>query len=144
VKKLAFLICILFMFSFQKPVNKLEGTWKLVSYKGVNNGVVTHTISSEKEGHQLKTWSKNHFLFVGKFVLNGEWMNNFGSGIYSLQDNHYTENIIVHSGGSDYENISAKLLIEFKGDTLIQINPVKDDWTYDEDNCRIEKYVRAE
>ncbi len=33
MKKIALLICVLFMVSFQKPANKLEGTWKLVSYK---------------------------------------------------------------------------------------------------------------
>jgi len=144
MKKLTLILVVFCLMAFEPPVKKLQGAWKLVSYKGVNAGVVTHTVNSEKDGEQLKIWSKNHFLFVGKFYYNEEWMNNFGSGTYTLDGNHYTEEIMVHAGGSDYEGTTAKLLIYFSGDTLIQINPVKDDWTYDKNNYRMEKYVRAE
>ena len=144
MKRLAFIFCAFVLFAFQPATKNIEGVWKLVAYKGVNNGVVTHTIHSEEEGKQLKTWTKAHFLFVGKYKINETWLNNYGCGTYTLDGNHYSENIDIHTGGAQYEGTTAKLLIYFSGDTLVQINPVNDDWTYDENNCRIEKYIRAE
>ena len=143
MKKLSFILIVLCLMAFQPPVKKIQGTWEMVSFKEVNNGSVTNTLPGKNEGHQLKTWSKNHFLFVGKFNQNGEWMYNFGSGTYSLEGNHYTENIIDHTGKA-YEGNSVKLLMEFKGDTLVLIYPVKDDWNYDKNNYWVEKYLQAE
>jgi hypothetical protein len=143
MKKFTLILIVFCLMAFQPPAKKLEGTWKMVSFKGVNNGVVTNLVLGEKAGHQLKSWSKNHFLFVGKFNQDGEWIYNYGSGTYAIDGTHYTENIIDHTG-KDAEGTTVKLLLEFKGDTIVQINPVKDDWTYDKNNYRIEKYVRAE
>jgi len=138
MKKLALLICVFSLMAFQPPVKKIQGTWKMLSYKVVNNGETNYL-----DGEQLKTWTKNHVLFVGKFHVNGEDKYNYGSATYSIDGTHYTENFIHMVDGAT-EGKAVKVLLEIKGDTLYQIFPVKDDWTYDKNNYRQEKYVRAE
>ncbi|MBN2635261.1 MAG: hypothetical protein JXR61_03260 [Prolixibacteraceae bacterium] len=120
----------------------LEGTWKLVEYKSIVDGEVAWTIPGNAEGEQLKSWSGEYFLFVGKFISDGTTTPNYGSGTYTLNGNQYTEHIAFHIS-EDYTGSDERLLMEFKGDTLIQINPVNVDWSYDKNNYRMEKYVRV-
>ncbi|WP_052670529.1 hypothetical protein [Draconibacterium sediminis] len=120
----------------------LEGTWKLVEYESIVDGKATWTIPGNAEGEQLKSWSGEHFMFVGEFISNGTTSANYGNGTYTLNGNHYTEHITIHVS-EDYVGADERLLIEFKGDTLIQINPVNVDWSYDKNNYRMEKYVRV-
>ncbi len=142
MKKLILFIVTVFLFSCSDPVNKLEGTWKLVEYKSFVDGKVTWTVPGNADGEQLKSWSGEYFLFVGEFIADGTTNPNYGNGTYTLDGNHYTEHIDFHVS-KDYSGVDERLLIEFKGDTLIQINPVNVDWTYDKDNYRMEKYVRV-
>lgn len=131
-----FFLCVLF--AFQPSEKKMEGTWKMLSYKVVNNGKTAYLV-----GSQLKTWTKNHVLFVGKFHVNGEDRYNYGSATYSIDETHYTENFIHMVSGAN-EGKAVKVLLEIKGDTLYQTFPIKDDWSFDKNNYRQEKYVRAE
>jgi hypothetical protein len=66
----------------------------------------------------------------------------FGNGTYTLQGNHYTENIKVHVSPG-YEGQTLKFHMELKGDTLTHIFPVKNDWSYDKKNCWIEKFIKV-
>lgn len=138
MKKLASILVVLCLMAFQPPAKKFQGTWRMVSYKVVNSGE-----SNYLNGEQLKTWTKNHVLFVGKFHVNGEDRYNYGSATYTIDGTHYTENFI-HMAGGENEGKAVKVLLEIKGDTLFQTFPIKDDWTYDKNNYRQEKYVRAE
>lgn len=138
MKKLALILIALCLMAFQPPVKKLQGTWRMVSYKVVDDGAARYLT-----GEQHKTWTKNHVLFVGKFHVNGEDKYNYGSATYSVDGTHYTENFIHMVSGAN-EGKAVKVLLEIKGDTLYQKFPIKDDWTYDENNYRQEKYVRAE
>jgi len=60
-----------------------------------------------------------------------------------LHGNHYTEMINVHVSPA-YEGKELKIHMELNGDTLTQIFPVKNDWSYDIENCWIEKFVKVE
>lgn len=142
MKKLIVLFVTVFLFACSVPQSKLQGTWKLVEYKSVVDGEKAWAIPGNAEGEQLKSWSGEYFMFVGKFIASGTTNQNFGSGTYTLEGNHYTEHIDIHVS-QDYVGVDERLIIEFKGDTLMQINPVNDDWTYDKNNYRMEKYVRV-
>lgn len=132
----------LFFFGCNTEKSQLNGTWELISFKAVTDGETSWEIPKNATAQQLKSWSDNTFLFVGKFETDKQVNDNFGSGTYTLNGTHYEEHIKIHSGKS-YIGETVKILMEIKGDTLIQINPVKDDWTVDKNNCRIEKYIRV-
>ena len=42
-----------------------------------------------------------------------------------------------------YEGKSLKFYMELKGDTLTQIFPVNNDWSYDKENYWIEKFIKV-
>lgn len=138
MKKITFILIVFCLMAFHPPVKKIQGTWKMLSNKVVNDGSVSYL-----KGDQLKTWTKNHVLFVGKFHVNGEDNYNYGSATYSIDGTHYTENFIHMVNGAT-EGKAVKVLLEIKGDTLYQTFPIKDDWTFDKNNYRQEKYFRAE
>lgn len=123
MKKLVSVLVVFCFMAFIPPVKKLQGTWQMVSYKVVNNGE-----SNYLDGEQLKTWTKDHVLFVGKFHVNGGDRYNYGSATYSIDGTHYTENFIHMVSGAN-EGKAVKVLLEIKGDTLYQVYPIKDDWT---------------
>ena len=142
--KTSFLIVIVvILIGCTTEKSQLNGNWELVSYQAIADGETTFTIPGNIVGEQLKSWSNTTCLFVGQFEDNNRITPNFGSGTYTLNGSHYEELIEIHSSKL-YIGTKVKLLIEFKGDTLIQVLPVSDDWTVDKDNCRIEKYVRVE
>lgn len=144
MKKLIFLFSIIFLFSCQKRNTppELLGTWKLVSLEILKDGT-PHMKANDDSMKQLKSWSKQHFIFAGKTTNENQVSYSFGNGKYTLNGNRYIENIKVHTS-SAYEGINNKLLLEIKGDTLIQIFPVTNSWTYDKENCWIEKYVKVD
>ncbi|HEY3371104.1 MAG TPA: hypothetical protein VGK10_09670 [Prolixibacteraceae bacterium] len=145
MKKLLLLLLLssFFIQQSQSQDFSIVGTWKQVSFRVVRNGNTVSQVSHIGNGEQLKSWSKERFLFVGKAINNNDVNYTYGNGNYNLEGNHYTENIKVHVSPS-YEGLSLKFLMELKADTLTQIFPVKDDWTYDKENCWIERFVKVE
>lgn len=121
----------------------IVGTWKLVGTQGIRNGITYFQATNSENVDQLKTWTKENFLFVGKTISNYNKNYSFGSGNYTLQGNNYTEMIKVHATTS-HEGKMMKLYMELKGDTLFQIGPVKADWSIDKENCWMEKYIKVE
>ncbi len=145
MKKLILISFFPFLFAYQTRSQEISivGTWKQVSMEVIQNGKTTSEITNSGNSEQLKSWSKETFVFAGKTINNNVVSRSFGNGNYSLVGNRYTEDIKVH-GSPNYEGIKLKLHLEMKGDTLIQIFPVKYDWTYDINNCWIEKYVKVD
>ena len=145
MKKLILISFFFALFAFQTRSQEISiaGTWKQVCMEIIENGRSTTNVTNSRNGEQLKSWSKEYFLFAGKTINHNEVSRSFGNGTYSLVGNNYTEDINVHVS-PNYEGIKLKLHLEIKGDTLIQIFPVKYDWTYDKSNCWIEKFVRVE
>lgn len=137
------LIAVFALFSFKGEKQKLNGTWKVVSAMVIKDGNITTNIKADEKSNQIKTWSDNYFLFVGRFQNGDNVQHNFGGGTYSLHGKHYTENIQYHVAPANVgKNI--KMLLEIKGDTLIQTFPATDDWKIDKNNCQIEKHVRLD
>ena len=145
MKKLLLLLLIssFFIQQSQSQDFSIVGTWKQVSYKTIKNGHSVYNMTNSGNGEQLKSWSKESFIFAGKSIDNDNNVSrSFGNGNYSLHGNHYTENIKVHVS-PDYEGKSLKFYMELKGDTLTQTFSVNSDWSYDKKNCWIEKFIKV-
>ena len=138
------LIAVTFvLISFSADKTKLNGTWEVVSFEVIRDGTATMIKSGDDDGSQIKTWSNQHFIFVGKFTNEDKVQHNFGGGTYNLKGNHYSEQIQYHASPLSVGK-TVKMLLELKNDTLIQIFPVDENWNYDKNNCQIEKYVRLD
>lgn len=139
MKNLISILFILFLFSYQMQAQEssIVGTWRLESIEISQNGSTTFSKFENENLEQLKSWSKERFLFVGKTPA-----YSFGSGSYSLNGHQYTEIIKVHVSPA-YEGKAIKIRLEINGDSLTQVYPVRNDWSYDKENCRVEKYVRV-
>jgi len=126
----------------EKQHRKIAGAWSLVYYKSyAKDTVIGVYVGKNVIGSQIKVWSDEHFVFVGRFKVNEKQSDNFGGGTYTLEGSQYTETIDYHTNkqwlGKQY-----KMLIEIKGDTLMQTWPVSNMWNVDKSNYTIEKYVR--
>jgi len=109
----------------QPPKSPLEGTWKLISGKWVV-GAREYTLLRNNSGSQMKAYSKGHFLFVGKFEIDGKMQDNWGGGTYSVKGEDYLETILYHSYAEAVGRTFHFRLI-LKGDTMTVTGPVNPD-----------------
>ena len=92
-------------------------------------------------GSDMKIWAKNYFIFVGRYKRDTTFTDNYGGGTYTLDGNRYQETILYHSI-AEWVGNKPKMLLDVKGDSLIQTWPADDNWQINKSNYRIEKYVR--
>jgi hypothetical protein len=144
-KLCVFLLVILFIIQSgctQPQIRPHEGAWNLVYLETVNSDTTTNVFPGDLTGSDMKLWAKDHFAFVGRFQWNEDTtFNNWGGGTYTLEGTHYQELIEYHVN-ANWLGDTPKMLLEMKGDTLIQAYPVDDKWQIDKSNYTIEKYVR--
>ena len=139
-----FLLISFFFVSCNKPsVLPHEGVWKLVYSKTVSEDTLKFEFPGKVTGSDLKVWTKNHFIFVGIFNIDTTTVNSYGGGTYTLDGNLYEETILYHTY-SDVVGKKVRMLLDIKNDTLYQKWPVTEVGKVDENNYRIEKYIRAE
>jgi len=104
----------------EKQHRKIAGTWSLVYYKSyAKDTVIGRYVGKNVIGSQIKVWSDEHFVFVGRFKVNDRQIDNFGRGTYTLQGLQYSKTITCHSN-KQWVGTHPKMLIEIKGETLIQ------------------------
>lgn len=82
-------------------------------------------------------------MFVGCSKQDTTIADNYGGGNYSLEGNHYIEDISYHVNKA-YIGAKPKMIMEIKGDSLIQRWPANNSWQIDEHNYNIEKYIRLD
>lgn len=147
--KAKIIICLmipLFIFSCspnEKQHRKIDGAWSLVYYKTIaKDSVVGRYIGKDVIGSQIKVWSQGHFVFVGRFTVHTQPMDNYGGGTYTLEGSQYIETILYHKN-HQWVGTQPKMLVEIKGDTLSQTWPVNDNWQIDKSDYTVEKYVRV-
>jgi hypothetical protein len=125
----------------QEPSNPIEGQWNLIYGKAVVNDSVTGEFPGIYQGSDMKWWSSDHFIFVGKFTMDTVTMNSWGGGTYTINGTDYAETVQYHTS-PDLIGKTYKMLVTVKNDTLVQIWPVKDDGQIDKGNYRLERYIR--
>lgn len=117
----------------------IEGSWRMVYGDWMASDSTTYP--AQITGSQIKTWTKEYFTFVGEFKRGERDVEAaYGGGTYTLIGKHYTENA-VYQYTKAYLNNEVRILLEIKGDTLIQRWPATTDWKLPKRHC-LEKYVR--
>lgn len=135
------MISIIIISCTQQKNSQLEGAWQLVYFKNIAGDSLRYEIPGNITGSQIKMWSQDHFMFVGRFKLDTAFSDNYGTGTYKLEERQYEENILdFTTANSVGEKI--KLLLEIRNDTLIQSWPANDNWEIDQSNYYVEKYIR--
>jgi hypothetical protein len=128
----------------QQKSSQIEGTWQFVSAKGMAGDTVKIQFpSTALTGSDIKMWSKNHFVFVGRFKRDTTFSNNYGGGTYKLDGNRYEESILYHTNTSAVGN-KVKMLLEIRNDTLIQTYPVDDNGQIKKSGYYVEKYIKLD
>lgn len=126
----------------EKQHRKIDGAWSLVSYLTVSKDtVVGRYVGKDVIGSQIKVWSQNHFVFVGRFIVSDVAKDNYGGGTYTLEGSQYIETILYHKN-HQWVNSQPRMLLEIKGDTLYQIWPVNAQWQINKFDYTVEKYVK--
>jgi hypothetical protein len=118
-----------------------EGTWKMVRMQMIEGSKVTDYFSSRYKISQIKMWSGDNFMFVGKYEVDTATSYRFGAGKFTLDGNLYVENILYHFDPA-YEGTKNKIWLEIKNDTLMHVFPVNDVGEPNKTRHWIEKYVR--
>jgi hypothetical protein len=119
----------------------LQGTWQMVQMQRVDGTKVTNYFSERYKVSQIKMWSGNHFMFVGKYEVDTTLNYRYGVGTYTLNGNLYEEDILYHFSKS-YEGHKNKIWLEIRNDTLFHAFPVDDTGKPTQTTHWIEKYVR--
>jgi hypothetical protein len=126
----------------EKQHRKIDGAWSLVSYLTVSKDtVVGRYIGKDVIGSQIKVWTQEHFVFVGRFIVRDKAVDNYGGGTYTLEGSQYIETIQYHKN-HQWVNSQPRMLVEIKGDTLYQTWPVNDNWQVNKYDYTVEKYVK--
>jgi hypothetical protein len=136
-----FLVTLILILGFTTSPKPIEGAWNLVYAQTIDGGKQVWRFPGNSTGSDLKMWTGNHFTFVGRFKTDTTYNDNYGGGTYTLEGTHYLETILYHTITSAV-GTKIKMLIEIKGDSLIQTYPVDDNWKVDKNKYNIEKYVR--
>jgi hypothetical protein len=128
MKKTAFFGLILTLFMggcTQVKQSPLEGEWRLAYEYEISNGITTVLYPGASEGTEIKIWSGDYWMLLGRFEQDSGFTQNYGGGTYRLDGNRYEEIVQFHSA-PEYLDQTVKLLVEFKKDTVIQTWPVDD------------------
>ena len=117
----------------------LEGAWNLVYSEWPGHSM---TFPDQITGSSIKFFCKEHFAFAGRLHVDDVPMNYLGGGRYTLEGNRYSEMFDYHRS-EDVIGTTTRILVELRGDTLIQRWPVNDNWEL-EDPHHMQKYVRMQ
>lgn len=117
----------------------IEGSWRMVYGEWMASD--SSSFPAQIIGSQIKTWTKEYFTFVGEFKRPNQPIEAaYGGGTYTLVGKHYTENAVYQYTKAYLDN-EIRIILEIKGDTLIQRWPATTDWKLPKRHC-MEKYVR--
>ena len=138
---LSLMISLIISSCTQQKSSPIEGAWQFVSSKAMaGDTLISQFPRTNYLGSDIKMWSKNHFVFVGRFKSDTTFSDNYGGGTYKLDGNRYEESILYHTNTSAV-GMKVKMLLEIRNDTLIQKWPADENWNLPE-KFSTEKYVR--
>jgi len=144
MKKILALLSVIVLFTIgcnQEKSNPIEGAWDLVYFIAIDNDTITGQFPGTWEGKDMKTWSKEHFIFIGHYMMDTTEYDSYGGGTYTLDGNIYKETVDFHYNknaiGETYQ-----MYIKVSNDTLYQIWPVDDTGEADKANYKEQRYIR--
>jgi len=119
----------------------LQGSWQLVGGWLVDENGKRTAYQAGDLFNQIKVWSGNQFVCVGKYKEGDQDHDNFACGTFTLAGKKYGEDIQYHVSKSVVGS-KVNMSMEMKGDTLIQAWPADDSGKINKDTSSGEKYVR--
>lgn len=126
MKKTVFLVLILSMIMVSCTLEKkspMDGEWMLAYEYEISDGETMVLYPGDSEGNEIKIWSGDYWVLLGRFEHDSGFTQNYGGGTYRLDGNRYEEIVQYHSA-PQYLDQTVKLWVEFKQDTIIQTWPV--------------------
>jgi hypothetical protein len=144
VKSIFYAMILIIIASCTQQQSKLpQGAWQLVYAKWTMSDSLTFEFPVSTTGSDIKMWTENHFLTVGRFQMDTIFMDNGVGGTYTLDGNKYEETIL-YTPGQNGTGQKVKMLLELRNDTLIQTWPVDENGQIDKNNYSVEKYIRLD
>ncbi len=125
----------------KKQPAQLDGTWEVVSWKRVRNDSIIYEFPGKITGSEMKIWSGNKFIFSGHYRRDTLEWDNCGGGTFTLENDHYTENIQYFPNHEVIGNQS-KLILKMEGDTITQTWPADEDWQINKTFYNVQKLVK--
>lgn len=116
-------LAIIMVSCTQEKKSPMDGEWMLAHEYEIANGVTTVLYPGDSEGNEIKIWSGDYWVLLGKFENDSGFTQVFGGGTYRLDGNRYEEIVHYHSA-PEYLDQTVKLWIEVKKDTIMQTWPV--------------------
>ena len=129
--------------STQQKSSPVIGAWELVYSQSVQGDSILWEFPGNFTINDIKMWSKEYVLYVGRYKRDTTFMDGYGGGPYKLDGNRYEETIQFFSVQS-YVGQTVKMLLEIRNDTLIQTWPADDNGKINKSNFRQEKYIRLD
>ena len=126
------------------PKNSMNGAWKVVSFENKSGDKVKMKLNDNMTGDELKIWSKDHYMYVGRYKMDTTNFDNYGSGTYTVAGNHYVEMPIIASRNKNAKIDQIRILLDRKNDTIVQTWPADEKWNVDKNNYYIQKLVPAD
>jgi hypothetical protein len=120
---LTIILCLTLLGCRSERKNKIEGTWRLVSGTLKTADTTTYDFS-KLHYHGILMIYENHFAFVGRYVREGDSLDAYGGGTYTLDGNNYKESMDYHKN-KQWIGETIPLVVSVKNDTLIQKGPRK-------------------
>ena len=116
------ILCLTLLGCSSQRKNTLEGTWRLVA--GTSK-TADSTYDYAKMGYDgMKMICDKHFMFVGRYVQNGDTTYNYGGGTFTLEGNNYTE-VIMYFPIKAMIGDTLSYEVQVNNDTWIQKGPRK-------------------
>lgn len=137
------IISLLIVSCTQGKKSPIEGPWQMVSIKSIRGNTVMSTFPINYTGGEQLLFSKNHFLWVGRYKSNTTFMDNFGGGTFKLKGNRLTEEI-KYSVYQPMVGSTIRLQWELKNDTATQTWPFDANWQLEKGGYTIQKWTKLE
>jgi hypothetical protein len=127
----------------QEVKSPYEGTWKVVSWVSMEGDSLAWKFPGNYTGSEISIIAKNHIMWTGRYQKDTIFIDNWGSGTYTLDGNRL-EHAYLYCVDKSMVGTKRKLLVEIKNDTMTYSWPCDENWQIIKDKHYIQKLVKAE
>jgi len=120
-----------------------HGAWKMVQLQSIKGDTIRTSFPTLWQGEQIKMWSEDYFMYVGKWKSSNGEGDIFGGGTYTLEGKEYTEYNKYEYSKQYVGKVSKGMTLYLKNDTLYQTyHPFDTLGNVRNDVTLLEKYIR--
>lgn len=127
----------------QEKKSPIEGVWQVVGWQGMVGDSVISKLGVNSTGSEMIIFSKNNFLWVGRYKADTIFWNNYGGGEYKIEGNRLEEKI-KYSEAQSWVGTTIRLQWELKNDTAFQTWPFDENWQLNKKGYSVQKWIRLE